>query len=143
MARRIRVLVADDNQDAANTLAMLLELSGYEVQVAYDGEAAVQLAVRWPPDAAILDITMPGRDGYEVARTLRGRLPQLVALVAHSALLTLRQRDLDAASVFDVCCSKGMEFDELRDQLDALLRVVPTVPAEGAAGSQAEFAVHP
>ena len=68
MGRRFRVLVADDNEDAADTLAALLELNGYEVQVAYDGEAALRLAERWPPDAAVLDIRMPGRDGYDVAR---------------------------------------------------------------------------
>lgn len=121
MARRFRVLVADDNEDVANTLAMLLEMSGYEVQVAFDGDAAVQLAERWPPDAAILDLRMPGRDGFEAAKALRMRLAQNVVLVAHSAQLTIRQRDLAAASLFDLCFSKGMEFGQLRGELDELL----------------------
>lgn len=121
MARRFRVLVADDNEDAANTLAMLLELSGYEVRVAYDGAAAVRLAERWPPDAAILDLRMPGQDGYEAARTLRSRLAQNVVLVAHSGQLAIRQRDLTAASLFDLCCSKGMEFGQMREELESLL----------------------
>jgi CheY-like chemotaxis protein len=133
MARRCRVLVADDNEDAANTLALLLELSGYEVQVAYDGEAAVQLAERWPPDAAILDITMPGRDGYEVAKTLRSRLPHSVVLVAHSGELTIRQRDLAAASLFDRCFSKGTDFAELQEQLDGLLEGMQTCRPEDSA----------
>ena len=66
--------MADDNEDAVNTLAMLLELSGYDVQVAYDGDAALRLAEEGPPDAAVLDIRMPGKDGFDVARELRARL---------------------------------------------------------------------
>jgi len=64
--------VADDNEDATNTLVMLLELSGYDVRVPYDGEEALQLAERSPPDADILDLGMQGRVGFEVATTCDG-----------------------------------------------------------------------
>ena len=104
---------------------MLLELSGYDVQIAYDGEAAVTLAERYPPDAAILDLNMPGKDGYDVARALRVRLPQEVVLVAYSGQAKIRQRDLAVASLFDLCITKGTEFAELRGQLDDLLRSPP------------------
>jgi len=66
-----RILVADDNQDAANTLALLLRLGGHEVHTAHGGRAAVALANEFHPDVALLDIGMPDMDGYEVARQLR------------------------------------------------------------------------
>jgi CheY-like chemotaxis protein len=67
-----RVLLADDNRDGADSLAMLLKISGHDVRVAYDGPSAVSLAQAFRPDVAIVDIDMPGMDGYAVARILRG-----------------------------------------------------------------------
>jgi CheY-like chemotaxis protein len=79
-----RVLVADDNHDAANTLAQMLRLQGHDVRVAHDGQVALALAETFQPDVALLDIGMPVVDGYEVARRLRaqrrGRLLLLVAI---------------------------------------------------------------
>ncbi len=66
-----RLLVVDDNQDAANSLAMLLRLQGHEVRVAYSGVAALEMTKDYRPDVVFLDIGMPGMDGYEVARRLR------------------------------------------------------------------------
>ena len=66
-----RVLVADDNKDAADALAMLLELSGHEVRVAHGGRAALSMAQTFRPDVAILDIGMPDLSGYDVAAQLR------------------------------------------------------------------------
>lgn len=68
----MRVLVVDDNVDAANSLAMALRLSGQRVRVAYDGETALSFAAEDPPEAVLLDLGMPGMDGYQVARRLRG-----------------------------------------------------------------------
>ncbi|HEV3260116.1 MAG TPA: PAS domain S-box protein [Gemmataceae bacterium] len=65
------VLIVDDNQDAAESLALLLRLAGQEVRTAYDGPAALDLARARPPDVVMLDIGMPGMDGLEVARRLR------------------------------------------------------------------------
>ena len=69
-ARR-RILIADDNRDAAESLAMLLELAGHEVRVAHLGRAALALAQVFRPDTALLDIGMPDLSGYEVAQALR------------------------------------------------------------------------
>jgi signal transduction histidine kinase len=69
---RRRVLLADDNQDALESLAMLLSLAGHEVHQARDGLQALELAARCRPEIAVLDIGMPGTDGYEVARRIRG-----------------------------------------------------------------------
>ncbi|VTT98138.1 histidine kinase : Chemotaxis protein methyltransferase CheR OS=Polaromonas naphthalenivorans (strain CJ2) PE=4 SV=1: PAS_9: PAS_4: PAS_9: PAS_4: PAS_9: PAS_8: PAS_4: PAS_8: PAS_3: PAS_3: HisKA: HATPase_c: Response_reg [Gemmataceae bacterium] len=79
-----RVLVADDNRDAADSLAMMLRLRGHEVHTAYDGRAAVEAAARLRPDVAVLDIGMPGLTGYDAARRIRaeswGRDMTLVAV---------------------------------------------------------------
>ncbi len=69
----LRVLVVDDNQDAAQTVAQLLQWSGFEVQLAYDGDAAIKLTSDFRPDAVLLDIGLPVIDGYEVARRLRAQ----------------------------------------------------------------------
>jgi CheY-like chemotaxis protein len=69
--RPCRVLLADDNRDAANTMAVLLSLAHHEVRVVHGGAAALKLAESFRPDVALLDIAMPELDGYGVARALR------------------------------------------------------------------------
>src|SRR4029079_19030929 len=71
-----RVMVVDDNADAADSLAMLLRAMGHTVYTGYSGTAALELAGREQPDAVVLDIGLPDLDGYEVARRLR-RAPGL------------------------------------------------------------------
>jgi CheY-like chemotaxis protein len=66
-----RILVMDDNRDAADSLAMMLRLQGHEVEVAHHGQAALEVARRCKPELVFLDIGMPGMDGYEVARRVR------------------------------------------------------------------------
>ncbi|MDY6948966.1 MAG: response regulator, partial [Pseudomonadota bacterium] len=68
----LRVLVADDNLDALESLALLLEVCGHEVRKASDGAETLQVVRAWRPDLALLDIGMPVLDGYEVARRIRG-----------------------------------------------------------------------
>ncbi len=70
-----RLLVVDDNKDAAESMSMLLEMWGHEVAFAYDGPSALETAEQWQPEAVFLDIGLPGMDGYEVAERLR-ELPQ-------------------------------------------------------------------
>jgi CheY-like chemotaxis protein len=83
VARR-RVLVVDDNIDAANSLAMMLKLVGNEVRLAYDGVEAVEAAAEYRPDVILLDIGMPTLNGYDACRRIRehpwGRKPFIVAL---------------------------------------------------------------
>jgi PAS domain S-box-containing protein len=79
----VRVIVADDNRDAADALGRILGLYGYEVRTVYDGASALELCQSFRPRVAVLDIGMPGRSGYEVAERLRaerGRELQLIAL---------------------------------------------------------------
>jgi signal transduction histidine kinase/ActR/RegA family two-component response regulator len=69
--RRLRILIAEDNVDAAETMRTLLDLSGYETHVAHDGADAVRAAREHAPDVLLCDIGLPGMSGYEVGRTLR------------------------------------------------------------------------
>lgn len=69
--RRLKILVADDNADAAETLSVLLELSGHDVRLAGDGEEALRVARVFRPDLALLDIGMPKLNGYQVAAALK------------------------------------------------------------------------
>jgi CheY-like chemotaxis protein len=68
-----KILVVDDNRDAADTLTMVLELAGHEVRTAYDGTDALRLAEVFLPRVMLLDIGMPLMDGYEAARQIRDR----------------------------------------------------------------------
>jgi CheY-like chemotaxis protein len=83
-----RIVVADDHADAADALAMLLELQGHTVRVARDGLAAVELAEQFRPQIMLLDLGMPRLDGYATATALRaqpwGREIYLVALTGYS-----------------------------------------------------------
>ncbi|HZR70178.1 MAG TPA: PAS domain S-box protein [Burkholderiales bacterium] len=91
----LRILVVDDNINAADSLATLLELAGHEVRVAYEGEAALLVAEAFKPQVVLLDIGMPGMDGYEVGRMLRQK-PQtrsalLIAITGWGAPDDLRR----------------------------------------------------
>jgi CheY-like chemotaxis protein len=67
----VRVLIIEDNRDAADSLRLLLEMLGHDVRAAYTGPEGVEAASAWRPDAVISDIGLPGLNGYEVARRLR------------------------------------------------------------------------
>ena len=67
----LRILVVDDNRDAAESLQMLLSMEGHVVQIAHDGAAALATALSHKPDVVLLDLGLPGMDGYQVARRLR------------------------------------------------------------------------
>jgi CheY-like chemotaxis protein len=66
-----RILVVDDNLDSAQSLAMVLRVTGNEVRVAHDGQTALQVGKEFRPELVLLDIGLPGMDGYEVARRMR------------------------------------------------------------------------
>lgn len=88
LRRRLRVVVADDNPDLADTLALMLSLDGHEVHCADDGAAALDLIRRLQPQVALLDIGMPRLSGYDVASAVRtqpwGRHVRLIALTGDS-----------------------------------------------------------
>jgi CheY-like chemotaxis protein len=112
-----RVVIADDNEDAAEMMRVLLEIDGHEVHVAFDGEAAAELIARLHPDAAVLDIGMPGLSGYEVARRVRSSGGKPVYLVA----VTGWGQDADRARAreagFDAHLTKPANPDQIRKLL--------------------------
>jgi len=113
---RKRILIADDNQDAAASLAMLLELAGHEVRFAHSGRAALSLAQLFRPATALLDIGMPDMTGYEVAQRLRqeawAKDIQLIALTGWGQDGD-RRRALESG--FDHHLTKPVDPDHLED----------------------------
>ena len=118
---RRRLLVVDDNKDAAESMSMLLEMWGHEVAFAYDGPSALATAEQWQPQAVFLDIGLPGMDGYEVAARLR-ELPQakdavLIAITGYGHeddRLRSRRAGIDHHLV------KPVAPDALRNLIDSL-----------------------
>ena len=130
MAGPLRILVTDDNVDAADTLAFLLREKGHEVHVAYDGEEAVRAAASFLPGLAFLDIGMPRMDGYQAARTLR-TLPGLdkLHLVALTGWGTEEDRARTRAAGFDHHLLKPASLEHV----DAILAAMP--PCAAACGT--------
>jgi signal transduction histidine kinase/ActR/RegA family two-component response regulator len=103
IGRRLRILVADDNADAADTLVHVLRAKGHDVRMAYDGQAAVQAAAAFLPELAFLDIGMPGMDGYQVATALRASAGTTSAtLVALTGWGAAEDRARSRAAGFDL-----------------------------------------
>jgi CheY-like chemotaxis protein len=113
-----RVLVVDDNVDAADSLVMLLRLAGQEVRVAYDGATAVLIAQAFRPQVVFLDLGMPGMDGYDVARQLRED-PELkrAVLVAMTGWGQEEDRRRSLQAGFDYHLVKPAELKELEQVL--------------------------
>jgi two-component system, OmpR family, response regulator len=125
----LRVLIVDDNRDAADSLAVLLGLPAptttdgpsrtrYEVRVAYDGLEGLRVAREFVPDCLISDISMPGMDGYELARAIR-REPALegVQLVALSAYTDSEHSRRTTEAGFDYRLTKANHVKELLEVL--------------------------
>jgi CheY-like chemotaxis protein len=111
VATPLRILLVDDNRDAADSLAMLLELKSHEVRIAYDGAQALELAPEVAPHLAVIDIAMPGMDGYATLAALR-EMPALAgtmfAAMTGFGHATDRERTREAG--FDTHLVKPVEF---------------------------------
>jgi CheY-like chemotaxis protein len=110
---RLRILVVDDNQDAAELLMLGLEASGHEVEAAHDGPSALEIAARFLPQVAILDLGLPVMDGFELAERLRAQpfpTPRIIALTGYG-------RDTDCertrAAGFERHLVKPIQLDDL------------------------------
>lgn len=113
-----RILVVDDNVDAADSLAMLLSLAGHETYVAPDGLTALGAAQTFKPHAVFLDIGLPGMDGYEVARTLRQQpATSRTLLIAISGYGQQEDRRRSEAAGFDHHLVKPVEWETLQSVL--------------------------
>jgi signal transduction histidine kinase len=128
---RRRILVADDNSDAAGALSLRLELAGHDVRTAHDGLEALALARAFQPEVVLLDLGMPSMDGYETARHLRrlswGKQARLIALTGWGQQ---QDRIRTAEAGFDVHLVKPVS------ELD-LFRAIAAVDAASPAGPSA------
>ena len=111
----LRVLIVEDNVDSAETLAELIEIWGYDVRIAHHGQAAVRVASAFQPEVVLLDIGLPGIDGYEVATLLREEAglvqPTLIALTGYGQEAD-RRRALSAG--FDMHLTKPVNPEHLK-----------------------------
>jgi PAS domain S-box-containing protein len=109
-----RILVVDDNVDAAGTLDMLLRSLGHETRVAYEGAGALKIAADFMPDIVLLDIGMPGLDGYEVARRLRAlQRDKPFRIIAVTGWGQQSDREKSQAAGFDVHLVKPVDPKDL------------------------------
>jgi PAS domain S-box-containing protein len=121
-ARSARVLIVDDNVDAADAIATLLSLNGFDVATAHDPNAAIERVKVLDPDVILLDIGLPGMTGYELARKLRAppvaARAKLIAITGYGqAADTVQAR----AAGFDSYLVKPVDLEQLREGIDALL----------------------
>lgn len=120
---RRRILVVDDVQESARTLAMILRRMGQEVAVVHDGLTAIEWALLHRPDAVFLDIAMPELDGYEVARRLRGNSETTTTVLV---ALTGYGQESDRGQAMEA----GFNYHIVKPpDIDALEKVVLAVPA--------------
>jgi len=119
-----RVLVVDDNEDGAESLALLLTLNGHETHVAHDGVEAIEVAERERPDVVLLDIGLPGLNGFEVSRLIRERAwGKDLVLVAVTGWGQDEHRRASTEAGFDAHLVKPVDHDALM----ALLASVPSL----------------
>jgi CheY-like chemotaxis protein len=115
------ILIVEDNADARETLRRLLELQGHRVRVAAEGAAALETMRATPPEVALIDIGLPGIDGYEIARRVRadgdnGKRILLIALTGYG-LTEDRRRTAEAG--FDLHLVKPVDSEKLSEALRA------------------------
>jgi two-component system response regulator MprA len=138
----VRILVVDDDRAVREALRRALTLAGYEVQVAEDGEAALEQTAQAVPDAVVLDVGLPGIDGLEVCRRLR-RLGNRVPIL----ILTARDAVADRIDGLDVGADdymvKPFDVGELQARLRALLRRAKPEAEVGGGLSFAELRLDP
>jgi CheY-like chemotaxis protein len=110
-----RVLLVEDNADARHMMRFLLEQAGHVVYEEVDGLRGIEAAVRLNPDVAIVDIGLPGLDGYSVARQIRQRLGRGLRLVALTGYGRSGDRDRARSAGFDIYVVKPIEPAALRE----------------------------
>lgn len=116
----LRILIVDDNRDAADSLALLCESEAHTTQVAYTSHEAICLAQNFLPDVALLDIGLPDIDGYELATRLRHKGVKVPVLVAITGYGQAEDRLRAQAAGFDYHFVKPVNLDDLLTLLSTL-----------------------
>jgi PAS domain S-box-containing protein len=128
---RLRILLVDDSHDATKTLGKILEMRGHEISSVGDGPTAIERAAAWAPDVVMLDIGLPGMDGYQVGDRLRQRWgPDRLKMIALTGYGGEEARSRALQAGFDYHLVKPVNFDELYKILDELARRVDLGPPE-------------
>lgn len=119
---RRRILVVDDNRDAAHSLALLLQLRGHETQTAFDGFEAVEAAARFEPDVVLLDIGLPKLDGYGACVRIREQAgKRRVVMIALTGWGQDEDRERSARAGFDAHLIKPLDHATFDRVLASLL----------------------
>lgn len=116
-SKRLRVLVVDDNQDAAEMLAEALQLLGCQTALAHDGPEALRVAAEFQPDAALLDIGLPVMDGYELAQRLRAQFGEELKLIAITGYGQESDRQRSRAAGCQEHLTKPVDLEKLAQLL--------------------------
>jgi len=119
-----RILIIEDDEGIVKVIQRGLQLEGYKVDAAYDGESGLELARSWFPDLVILDLMLPGIDGLEVCNRLRARSSVPILILTAKETTQDRVEGLDAGA--DDYLVKPFELDELQARVRALLRRTQT-----------------
>jgi len=119
---RCRILLIEDNEDAREMLHMLLTLAGHDVHGAVDGPSGIEMAMATDPEMVVIDLGLPGMDGYEVARQLRSRLRAGVGLIALSGYGQASDRRKSVEAGFDTHLVKPVEPRHLSDVIASIQR---------------------
>ena len=126
-----RVLLVDDEQDIVDTIKYSLELRGFDVDVAYDGISAIHKARENKYDLMILDVMLPGKNGYQVCRILKDEMEDMELDPFRIMLITARKLDSSLREDFvstwskaDHCLYKPFELERLIDTIKSLMEPV-------------------
>jgi phosphotransferase system HPr (HPr) family protein len=137
------ILVVDDYSDSANALALWLKQFGYDVQIARDGYQAIEIARRQRPNHVLLDLGLPGLDGYQVAATLRQEHPGPLLIIAVTGFASEEYRRRALAAGCDHCLSKPIELSTLIALLPGLSSRPELTIHDGHPPKAGTGAVHP
>ncbi|MDH3216102.1 MAG: response regulator [Candidatus Krumholzibacteria bacterium] len=126
-----KVLLVDDEQDIVDTIKYSLELRGFDVDATYDGISALAMARSQQYQVLILDVMLPGKNGYEVSKILKEEIEQgklnpfgIVLITARKLDSELREEFVSTWSKADVCIYKPFEMEDLLEKLDTVLETV-------------------
>lgn len=126
-----KVLLVDDEQDIVDTIKYSLELRGFNVDVAYDGISAIHKARQNKYDLMILDVMLPGKNGYQVCRILKDEMEEMELDPFRIMLITARKLDSSLREDFvstwskaDYCLYKPFELEKLIDTIKSLMEPV-------------------
>lgn len=128
-----RVLLVDDEQDIVDTIKYSLELRGFDVDVAYDGLAALEMARAGDYNVLVLDVMLPGKNGYDVSRLLKEDMENgtlkpfgIILITARKLDSELREEFVSTWSKADVCIYKPFEMEDLLENIATVGQTLET-----------------